>query len=226
MLSRRRALAGLGTAALGSTAGCLDAVPFLGSEALRFEASVSTVPAAVLEETGYEEQTRRDMVVERTVEAAGQTQDVVVTNRLVEYDRSVDFGLLDVASSGRFRAALVTALTTPQVDVLGQTFNPVAEMDSAELAGMVQDSYQGMEDIQRVGETTAPVAGGSTTVGEFEAQADFTGAGVTVRLTLLIAEAVEAGEDLVVAVGAYPTAMADRQREEVFTMFDGIEHQG
>ncbi len=226
MISRRRALAGLGTAALGSTAGCLDAVPFLGSKPLRFEASVSSIPQSVLEETNYQEQTRRDMTVERTFEAAGQSQKVIVTNRLVEYDRAVDFGLLDLPTTGQFRAALVTALTTPQVDVLGKTFNPVAEMNSADLAGMVQDSYQGMEDIQQVGQTTVPVAGGSTTVGEFEARADFTGAGVTVELTLLIAEAVEAGDDLVVAVGAYPTAMADRQREDVFTMFEGIEHQG
>jgi hypothetical protein len=226
MLPRRQALAAFGTAALGSTAGCLDGVPFLGDEPLQFEAVASTIPQSVLESTGYQETNRRDMTVERTFEAAGQSQDVVVTNRLVEYDKGLDIGAVNVPASGEFRAAIVTALTTPQVDVLGQTFNPVAEMDSAELAGLVQDSYQGIDNLQQTGERTAPVAGESTTVGTFEAEADLIEAGVTVELTLHVGEAVEAGDDLIVAVGGYPTLLADQERQPVFTMFETIEYQG
>lgn len=224
MLSRRQALAALGTAAVGSTAGCLDGVPFLGSGALEFQASASTVPESVLESTGYREETRRDMVVERTFEAADQRQKVVVTNRLVEYAKGLDLGAVGVPASGEFRAAIVTALTTPQVEVLGRTFNPVADMESAQLAGIVQDSYEGIERIQQAGEGTATVAGKSTTVGTFEAEADLVGAGVTVDLTLHIGEAVEAGSDLIVAVGGYPSVLEDEEREHVFTMFENIEH--
>jgi hypothetical protein len=226
MVSRREALAAFGTAALGSTAGCLDGVPFLGGDALEFEAAPCTIPQSVLESTGYRETDRRDMTVERTFEAAGQSQDVVVTNRLAEYDKGLDLGAANVPASGEFRAAIVTALTTPQVDVLGQTFNPVAEMDSAELAGIVQDRYEGIDNLQQTGERTAPVAGESTTVGTFEAEADLVDAGVTVDLTLHIGEAVEAGDDLIVAVGGYPSALAEQERQHVFAMFDGIEHEG
>lgn len=224
--SRRSALGALATVAAGSTVGCLEAIPFVGDEPLTFSASPSRVPDAVLEETGYEEYNQTTMEVERTFEAAGQSQRVVVTNQLAEYDKAVDFGALGILGSGRYQAAIVTALTTPQVDVLGQTFNPVADTSSADLAGMVQDRYDGISNVQQVGEETAPVAGGSTTVGEFEARADLIGAGATVDLTLHIAEAVEAGSDLVVAIGGYPSIAQSRERDDVLAMFAGIEHQG
>lgn len=226
MFSRRQALAAIGTAAAGGTAGCLDGVPFVGGDTLEFEAAPAAVPQSVLDATGYREQTRRQMTVERTFEAAGQRQAVAVTNRLVEYARALDLGALDVAASGEVRAAIVTVLTTPQVDVLGQTFNPVDRLGATELAGLVQDSYGGIDRLQQTGERTAPVAGASTRVGTFEAEADLVGAGVTVDLTLRIGEAVAVGDDLVVAVGGYPTVLGAAARGDVFTMFDRIEQQG
>ena len=226
MRSRRSALAAIGTVAAGSTAGCLDAIPFLGSDPITFSASPTTAPDIVLEESGYAEHERSTMEVERTFEAAGQTQRVVVTNQLVEYDKAIDFGALGLPVGGRYQAAVVTALTTPQVEVLGRTFNPVADMSSADVAAMVQDRYEGMGDLRQVGSEDVPVAGTTTTVGEFETRAELVGPGVGVDLTLHISEAVEAGSDLVVAIGGYPTVARRRERSDVFTMFAGVEHQG
>ena len=163
---------------------------------------------------------------ERTVEAAGQTQQVVVTNQVVEYGKGVDFGPLDLPITGRVQAAIVTALTTPQVDVLGRTFNPVADMSAADLAAMVQSRYEGLDDVEQVGEETATVAGSPTTVGEFETRAQLVGPGVGVDLTLHISEAVAVGSDLVVGVGGYPSLARRRERGGVGSMFEGIEHQG
>lgn len=223
MPSRRELLGTAGVVLAGATAGCLDGIPFLGDEPIEFAASTSTVPQSVLAETGYQEHDRRDVVVERTYEVAGQTQDVVVTNRLVEYDKGID--LADVGTGeDRLRAAVFTVLTTPQVDVLGETFNPVADMDSADLASMVQDRYEGVDDLQEAGERTATVAGQSTTVGAFETRADLLDAGITVDLTLHIAEAVEAGDDLIVAVGGYPTLLRSQEESNVFAMLEAIEH--
>jgi len=213
-------------AAAAGTVGCLDAVPFLGSDPMAFSAAPSTVPAAVREAAGYEETNRSELEIERTVEAAGQTQQVVVTNQLVEYGKGVDFGPLDLPIAGRVQAAIVTALTTPQVDVLGRTFNPVADMSAADLAAMVQSRYEGLDDVEQVGEETATVAGSPTTVGEFETRAQLVGPGVGVDLTLHISQAVAVGSDLVVAVGGYPSLARRRERDDVFSMFDGIEHQG
>lgn len=224
MPSRRDALGAVGVILAGSTAGCLDSVPFLGDEPIGFEAATASVSQSVLDETGYEEHRRRDVGVERTYEVGGQSQDVVVTNRQVEYDKAVDLASAGIPVEQRQRAAFVTTLSTPQVDVLGQTFNPVGDMDSEDLAAMVQDRYAGFSGMQSVGQEAATMAGQSTTVGEFEAEADLTGGGVTVNLTLHIAEAVEAGSDFVVGIGAYPTRLQEQESADVFAMFDGIVH--
>ena len=119
----------------------------------------------------------------------------------------------------------MTALTTPQVSILGQTFNPVAEMDSGELAEMVQDQFDGIDDFSMVDETTATVAENTTTVGEFEGEARLIGEDITLDLTLHIAEAVESGDDFVVGVGGYPTVLQTQERDNVFTLFEAIEHE-
>lgn len=226
MLSRRDALGAIGAAAAGGTAGCLDAIPFLGDEPIEFEAATAAAPESVLAETDYEEYDRTDVVVERAYEVAGQTQDVVVTNRQVQYDKAVELSLPGLPGGERLQAAIVSVLTTPQVRVADQTFNPVADMDSEDLATMVQDRYEGMETLQQVGEETVPVASGPTTVGEFEGEAELAEAGVTADLTLHIGEAVEAGDDLIVAVGGYPTALQGQEQADVFAMFEAIDHTG
>jgi hypothetical protein len=226
MLTRREALAASGVAIAGGTAGCLDAIPFVGDEPVEFEATPASVPDSTLDETGYEAQGTEEVVVERTFEAGGQSQDVVVTNWQAKYDKSVDLGALGLGGDQQQRAAIFTALTTPQVEVLGRTFNPVADMDAEELAEMIQERYEGIDDLQRVGEETAPVSGQSTTVGEFETEAELVAAGATVDLTLHIAEAVESGEDLIVAVGGYPQALRSQEHDHVFAMMAAVAHGG
>ena len=221
----RRSLLAVGASAVAvSTAGCTDGIPFVGDEPVEFGAEQASVPQPVLEETDYEEHEIEEVVIERTFEAAGQSQDVIVTNWQAEYDRAVELGEIGLPVDERVRAAVFTALTTPQVSVLGRTFNPVAEMDSEELAEMVQDRYDGLEDIEQVGEESATVAGESTTVGEFEGEAELVGEAVSVDLTLHIAEAVESGDDLVVGVGGYPTQLREAERSHVFSMFEAIDH--
>lgn len=226
MLTRREALGATGVAIASSSAGCLDAIPFIGDEPVAFEATAASVPEATLQETGYEEQAIEEVVIERTFEAGGQSQDVVVTNWQAEYDKSVDLGGLGLTGDQEHRAAIFTALTTPRVNVLGRTFNPVADMDAEELAAMIQDRYEGIDDLQQVGEETATVSGQSTTVGEFETEAELVAAGATVDLTLHIAEAVESGDDLIVAVGGYPQALRSQELQHVFALMDAVVHDG
>jgi hypothetical protein len=217
----RRGLFGMTTLALaGATAGCLDTVPFLGNSPLEFEATRASVPDGALQDNGYERHRTEDVTIEQTVEAGGQSQDVIVINRQSEYDRAVDLGVADRSA----RAAVFTVLSAPQVNALGRSFNPVAGMDPAELAGMVQGRYGGMENVQRVGEEAATVAGQSTAVTEFGSEAELVEAGVTVDLAMHISEAVESGDDLLVAIGGYPRALAGQERDRVFALMDAIEH--
>jgi hypothetical protein len=226
MVTRREVLGTTGVAIASGSAGCLDAIPFLGEEPVEFEASAASVPEPTLQDTGYEAQGTEEVVIERTFEAGGETQDVVVTNWQAKYDKSVDLGETDLAADQEHRAAIFTALTTPQVNVLNQEFNPVADMDAGELAEMIQERYEGIDELQQVSEETAAVSGRSTSVGEFVTEAELVAAGATVDLTQHIAEAVESGDDLIVAVGGYPQALRSEEHESFFTLMDAVEHPG
>jgi hypothetical protein len=224
MVTRRDALEATALALAGSTAGCLDAVPFLGDEQIEFEATPASVPDPVLAETDYREHRIQDVTLERTFAVDNQTQDVVVTNWQAEYDRAVDLGAAGLPTDERLQAAIFTALSTPQVEVLGRTFNPIADRDPAELAEMVQDRYDGIGELRQVDEAPAAIGGQSATVGEFETEAELQETGLTVDLVLHIAEAVESGDDLIVAVGGYPRVLQEQEREHVFTLMGAVEH--
>ena len=223
----RRSFLALGASALvASTAGCTDRIPFLGDDPMEFGAEPTSVPQSVLDETGYDEHEIAQVEIERTVDAGGQTQDVVVTNWQAEYDKAIDLEGLGLPVDERLRGAVFTALTTPQVNVLGRTVNPVDDMTSEELAEMVQDRYDGVDDLEHVGEDTTTIVGESTTVGEFEGEGDLVGAGISIDLTLHIAEAVESGDDLIVGVGGYPTELRAEERPNILYLLEAIEHNG
>lgn len=211
---------------LVGTAGCLDRLPFIGDNPMEFESTLASVSPSVLNETGYDEHETDEVVIERTVEAGGQRQDIIVTNWQAEFDKAIDLTGLGLPIDERQRAAVFTALTTPRVSILNRTFNPVGNMSSAELAEMVQDRYDGMGPLEPVDEETATVAGESTPVGEFETEADLVGETVRMDLTLHIAEAVESGDDLIVGVGGYPTGSRSEERPNIFKLLEAIEHGG
>lgn len=223
-ITRRACLGAAGVTAASALAGCLDMIPFVGDDPLRFEAKPASVPTNVLEETGYEEHEIGEMTVTETFEAAGQSQDVEVTNWLSEYDRALDLGPLDVILEERVQAAVFTALSTPQVDVLGQTFNPVGDMSPREIADMLQDHYEDFEDLEQVDETEATLAGQTTDVAEFETRAELLPAGMTIDLTLHIAAAVESGDDFIIGIGGHPSVLDD-EREHIYTLFAAVEHE-
>lgn len=225
MFTRRDIVGATTVALVGSMAGC-SAIPFLGNEPLEFEATRTVVPASAREDTGYEEQGVTENVIERTFEVAEQTQEVIVTNLQAEYDKAIDVSALtDAPVDQRTRAAIFTVLSTPQVSVLGRSFNPIEDMDSRELADRVQDNFESVENIEQVGEEGALVAGQETTAGEFSADASLSEAPVDVELALHITEAVEVGEDFVVTVGAYPRKVQETERENVFSMMEAVEQQ-
>lgn len=225
-MRRRQLLGACGTGLAIGTAGCVGTIPFVGDEPIEFAAAAPSIPQAALDDTGYEEQEPEEIVLTPTVEAAGQTQEIVIRNWRAEYDKSVDLEDLGLPVDQGFRAATLGVLTTPQVRLLGETFNPVADMDSAELAELAQDRYESVNNVEKVGEREAEVAGTTTTVGEFEAEAELIAGNIAVDLAMCVAEAVESGDDLVVAVGAYPLLIEDTERENVTSLMAAIEHDG
>ncbi|MFC6837291.1 DUF6517 family protein [Halomarina ordinaria] len=216
-MSRRRFVAGAtGTTALAALAGCLGVIT--GSEALTFDARPATLPESAREGTGYEEDDVSRMTVTREVSAAGQTREVEANNVLAQYDKGVDLPMI-----GRLRAAVFTVLSTPKVDVLGRTFNPVADMSTDELVEMVQRRYENVQNVERVDSRTVSLLGEETNAVRYRADATLAEESATAEVHLTVTEAVGAGEDFVLCFAGSPTFLDEQ--ETVTTFIEATEHE-
>ncbi|WP_239640998.1 DUF6517 family protein [Natrialba taiwanensis] len=214
--TRRRLLAMGGATATAALAGCSG----------RLEGTLSAGPATVSAdaraETGYDEHTVEELVVERTVGRFGIERTIEATNWYAEYDRAI---ALDSLGLTRAQAAVTAVLTTPQVSVLGRTFNPVGDLSTAELVTMIQNRYDGLESVEFEDETTHSILGSETTVDRYVAEARLIDAGATVDVYLQVSEPVEHDEDFVICIAVYPQALGfEAESDAVETMFEGLEH--
>jgi len=214
--SRRGLLAG----GVGLAAGLAGCAGLVGGDPTSFEAEAATVSDAALSETGYGEFRVRSETSTRTFEAGGRSQDVEVTSQVAEYDRAIE------VLGERFQGAVFTVLSTPQVTVLGATFNPIGDMSNADLAALIQDRYDGIENVERAAdaEYATELLGTETRVVRYDADGAVADLGLTVDLRLHIADVIEAGEDFVVPLAAYPAAIDDG--DAVVALLNGVEHPG
>jgi hypothetical protein len=211
MTDRRTFLATAGTGLAAMTAGC---GVILGNEPATFTASAAAVPESTLQQTGYEFVANENMEIEREFSVAGQSRQAIVTNVLAKHERSVDLGPL-----GSQRAAVFTALTTPKAEVLGETFNPVAEMSATDLAEMAQDQYQGVDKTQQQRTSEVTINGTTTTQAKFGATTTF--AGTSVDVALHVSEAVELGSDFLVTFGGYPQRLSGEE-ENIIELMESV----
>lgn len=214
-VSRRRVVAAGSAIALGAgLAGCLDWL----DEELTYEATAPTVAQEAVDSAGYEHAQTREFTIERTFEAAGQSQDVTTINWVAEYEKRVD------TPFGSERAAVFAALATPKVEELGQTFNPVGDMSTAELAELLQERYDEIGDLEHVDDGTATVLGQETTRSRFRGNGQLA-LGLTLEVDVHVTSAVESGSDFIVCVGAYPRILSG-ELDNLETMLAGVEHDG
>jgi hypothetical protein len=198
-----------------ATSGC---VGFLtGTEGLTFASSDVSVSAQASDEAGYETIRVESLNRSRTFEAAGQERNVTVVNHVAEYQRSVSLGPLGELPFARF-----TVLSTPQVEVAGQSFNPLADRSNRELARNLQDTYDRIEDVRFDGNRTVTVLGEARTVSRFTADARIA-EGQTIDVYVHVAS-FRHDEDFLVAVAVHPQRLDEGNR--VDTMLSGIEHAG
>jgi len=214
--TRRRALASGGVVALAGLAGC-TALDVATGEPAEFTAGTATVADATLSESGYELNEVTDRTVAREFDVAGQSREVRVTNTVAEYDKAVElFG-------ERYQAAVFAAVTTPQVQVLGQALNPIAELGTRERAELILNRYENVGDLERGSEYTTTVLGADAAVAVYTAEGEIEGTGASTELELHIGEPVAAGDDFVLPLAAYPAAFSDG--ENVRRMMNGTEHE-
>lgn len=212
--TRRRLLAGGATTAALGLAGCLDVIT--GKSAAKFEADAAVVAEAALDETGYEEHRRYENTVTRTFEAAGQSRDVKVTNRFAEYDRSVGVGGQQV------RGAMFNAMSTPKVEVLGRSFNPVADMSTDDFAKMIEERYDNVRNLSREGSRTVTMLGTDAEVARYVGKATLVDGGADVNVVVHVTEPVASEDDFVVCVGVHPQLVDDT--DAVNQLIEGLEH--
>lgn len=212
-LTRRRLLHATGGLLAVATAGCTG---LLGDEPVSFEADPAIVPADVRDDTGYSLHDQTTDTVTRTYSVAGQERTVEVTNHIAEYDRAIQLGGM------RFQAAVFTVLSTPQIDVLGRSFNPVRDMSNRELARELQHQYEEVSDISFRDEYTIPILDSQTTVGRYDANARLAGSAdsLTVDIVLHVSDPIEAADEFVVCVGGYPTQIDDA--DAIMTLMQSV----
>ena len=213
MISNRRVVAAVAVALLLSTSGCIGFLT--GSEALTFTAEPAAVADSAVEEAGYESNGTRELTVNRTFEVAGQERRVVATNQVTSYDKSLDLGPL-----GETRLGVFTVVSTPAVEIAGQTLNPIGQFSNARLVEFVQQRYSGLSDIRQVSERNITVQGTETTVTKFAGTATVEGREIDVFVHVT---KYRDGEDFVLAIGVYPQQL-DGEEENVLSMMRAIEH--
>lgn len=218
--TRRRMLVIGAAGGVTSLSGCLD---ILFGDDVEFAAEEASIPETTLDETGYELVGVESIEQEKTFAAAGEERTVRVHNRLHNYDKSLALTELGIEAE-EVRAGTIGIVTTPQVSVLGQTFNPVEDMDPPELAELVQDQLEDIEDLDHVDTDTATVLGTDINVDRFAGRSTIADGAASVDIYLHIGEPVANADDFVIPIGGYPTAVDDAERDHVFTMMEAIEH--
>ncbi len=206
--TRRSVLAGAGVVALGGLAGCLGDVT-------EHESSPYGVDESTASDADYDLSEVDTVVIEESVGIGPLTETVVATNYVVEYEKALDMGPL-----GEQRGGVFVTLSTPQVSAFGREFNPVADMDTRELIDLVQDSYDGMQNVERDADDEIDVLGETVEMTRFEAEATFDGSSVDVDVH--VTEAAATGEDLVVTVGVYPRMLRDVEENHIRSMIGGV----
>ncbi|WP_435066595.1 DUF6517 family protein [Haloplanus sp. C73] len=208
----RRGVAALAVGALATTAGCSF---ITGQESLEFTAAPATVADSTVEESPYEETTVTDQTVEREFSAAGQTRTVTVVNQLAQYERQVDLGPL-----GSERAAVFVTYTSPQVEIAGQTFNPIEDMSETAVLQQFESQYEGVSVGEQVGQRDVSTLGQSTTLSKFAGTATLAGSEMDVYLHVA---KFQHGSDFVVTVAIYPQQLSGED-EEIVALLNDLEH--
>jgi hypothetical protein len=212
MTSRRVVAAVLAVAMLTTTSGCIGFLT--GDEALSFSADPAVVDESAAESAGYSTDGPRALSVNRTVSAAGQEREVVAENQVTTYRKTLDLGIFE-ADLGVF-----TVVSTPAVEIAGQTLNPIGEFSNRRLVSLVQDQYEGLNDVQEVSSQTITVQGQQTEVTKYSGTATVQGQEVDVYVHVT---KYRDGDDFVVAIGVYPQRLSGEEAN-VLSMMRAIEH--
>lgn len=225
LMQRRTFITAVGTAGLVGLAGCSGGIP----DDLEFTAEPATVEQAVATDAGYEPQETTPLELNESIDVAGETREINITTWTTGYQ----------SDTGPF-----IVLSTPNVEIAGQSLNPLARLSGSELIGRLLEEAGGgdaISDLEPAGETEITVFDESATVEEFTAtlqasagSGSGSGGGdlpaaaengeIPIRLYLLSVthETGTDSSDVVFALTFHPQEGGDP--ETVYTLFESLQH--
>ena len=209
-MKRRALIGGIGGVSLVGLAGCLGIV---GMD--YHEATPGGVAADAREETGYEQTGVEEIVIEESADLVVSEAEVEAVNYLTEHEKTISFGPLIEQP-----AAVFFVLTTPQISILGQELNPVEEMSSAELIGLVEDNYDDIGNISHDEDEQITILDQETTLSRFEADATFDG--YDHRVHVYVSESIETEDSHLVTIGVYPQELRSQEEDNVRTLVETV----
>ena len=164
-------------------------------------------------DTGYEQTGQRQPTMTRTF--AGQ--EVNVTNTVTEYRKEMELSFFGGSSD----VGVFSAFTTPQVNVAGQSFNPISDMSNKELAERFQNRFDSMDGLGQESSEEVEILGSARTVTKFSATV--TVEGNEVPIFLLLAK-FEHESDIVVPMGIFPQERQDEEGPNIRRLMANMSH--
>lgn len=214
-MNRRAFIATVGVGGAGLTAGCIG--NFL-EDLTTYEAVPAEVSATALESTGYE----HDETDQWTDEESVATETVEVTSYATEYSRTID---LSVLGMGEIKAGVFGTIATPQVEVAGESYNPVGEMEHDELLADLQDRYGELSVASdtEIDNRELEAVSQTVSIATFEGKATLED-DESVDVFVDISQP-DHGDDHLVFAGVYPQDIPDED-DRIDTLIEGVEHEG
>lgn len=218
-MNRRQFVAAAAVASVGVSAGCLGD---LLDDVATFSAAPAIVSESAAEEAGYEYRGTTETV--RLETFAGE--DVEATNYISEYTRTIETPLGVLGGSGNVEAGAFAIITTPQVRLADEDFNPVGDMTNEEIVELIQDQYENLSVERSIGGRAIEALDETiVSIESYEGEATFRGEqGIDVYLD--VAQPDHDGDHFVI-VGVYPDDSElplESERDRVDTMIRGLEH--
>lgn len=201
MKTTRRAFGALLASGFAAGSGCLGFAR--GNEPLYFEAVGATPSEAAVSEAGYEHRSTETQTITEEFEVGGVTRSAEAVNVIAQYDKPIDLGPL-----GSRRGAVFAVYATPQIEVLGRTFNPVEDMSHRKLTRRVQSNFEEISINERVDTRTITVLDKKTELSKFAGTATLDSVDVEVFVHL---GTVKSKNDILVLLGIYPRILGDEE---------------
>jgi len=210
-ISRRELMAGMAVGGSVGMAGCASVV----DDNIQFRASGVRLPTRVQRETGYTHYETYSETVTREFDTLGISRTVEVSNIISEYDAALEI------LGRRIQAKIFATLSTPQVAILGQSFNPISGLSAAEIANMVQQRYDQVGGLEGDGTISGEMFGSSVKINRLRGYADISELGIAIPIYVYINDVVEHDDDFIVGIAAHPEALG-RETVTIRTLFSEL----